>query len=157
MSERITKDPVVYSRFKRPEVVPWPIGDGTAPIFEELIENGVRVLRETGRDDLNAYVQASLEETKVYNIINRFQRGDESVLSKSLGQFVDVTGMPTNLLDAYSVLLNIESKFNAMPPDVKKLFNGDFSIFVDAVANDKIGDLINVNSDVVKDGDNNAE
>lgn len=125
---------IPFSRFNRPHTIPHPVGDGTAPIFEEVYEDGKRVLKETGRQNLNEFVQASLDETKIYNIINRYMRGDESVLNRVNGQFIDVVGMPTNLAEAKQALINIENRFNELPGDVKSVFNNSVDEFVQAVS-----------------------
>lgn len=144
---------VIHHRFNRPKTIPWPIGDGTAPIFEETFENGVRVLRETGRDPLNEFVQASLPETLVYNILARYQRGDEMALHKTMGQFMDVVGMPTNLAEAHQAIIDIENKFNTLSADVKACFNNSVDEFIDAVANGKLNERLSsfIKPESVKD------
>ena len=152
---------IIHHRFNRPKTTPWPVGDGTAPIFEERIENGVRVLVETGRNPLNEFVQASLPETLVYNILARYQRGDEMALHKTVGQFIDVVGMPTNLAEAQQALIDIENKFNTLTADVKAVFNNNVNEFIDAVSHGKLDEKLapfavkkpDVVVDVKKDGD----
>lgn len=142
MSERGIQEIVVHHRFRRPKTIPWPVGDGTAPIFEEVIENGVRILRETGRDPLNEFVQASLADTLVYNILAKYQRGDEMALHKTIGQYMDVVGMPTNLAEAQQALIDIENKFNMLTADVKAVFNNNVNEFIDAVSHGKLDEKL---------------
>ncbi|MBQ4332892.1 MAG: hypothetical protein IJC33_03850 [Clostridia bacterium] len=142
MSASKVQEIIIHHRFNRPKTIPWPIGDGTAPIFEETIENGVRVLRETGRDPLNEFVQASLPETLVYNIIARYERGDVAALHRTMGQFIDVVGMPTNLAEAHQAILDIENKFDTLSADVKACFNNNVNEFIDAVANGKLDEKL---------------
>lgn len=157
-------DVVFFSRSDRPPTKPAPIGDGTAPIFEERFVDGVRTLVETGRQPLNEFVQASLEDTKIYNIISRYQRGDESALNKVVGQYMDVVGMPTNLAEAQNALINIERNFNKLPAELKEKFNNNVNEFVQVVSTGKLADVMNeFNNDsapvtsAVKDGDVSAE
>lgn len=133
---------IPFSRFNRPHTIPHPIGDGTAPIFEEVYEDGKRVLKETGRQNLNEFVQASLAETEIYNILARYQRGDESALNKTVGQFMDVVGMPTNLAEAKQALINIEREFNDLPGDVKAVFNNSVDEFVQVVSTGKLDERL---------------
>lgn len=125
---------IFFSRNHRPMTLVPPIGDGTAPIYEEIIENGVTVLKKTGVDNLFEYVQSSKEESLVYNIISRYQRGDITALSQRVGQYMDVVGMPTNLAEAYSTMLDVRAKFDALPVDIRKQFNNDINVFIDVVS-----------------------
>lgn len=136
------KDIVIHNRFNRPKTIPWPVGDGTAPIFEEVYVDGVRELRMTGRNPLNEFVQSSLEETQIYNILNRYVRGDISALDKVHGMFMDVVGMPTNLAEAQQALINIERKFDVLPGEVKAKFNNNVKEFVNVVANGKLDEVL---------------
>lgn len=151
-----------FSRTNRPPAVVPPIGDGTAPIYEEFFENGQYVLKKTGKEDLHAFVQASKEETLVYNIISRYQRGDLDALNQRIGQYVDVVGMPTNLAEAHQVMLDVQRKFDSLTPDVKRKFDNDVNVFVDVVSHstpDKLRDIFGVHDskvNVVKDGEDSV-
>ena len=148
-----------FSRNHRPMTVVHPIGDGTAPIYEEVIENGATVLKQTGADNLFEYVQSSKEESLVYNIISRYQRGDITALSQRVGQYMDVVGMPTNLAEAYSTMLAVQSKFDALPVDIRKQFDNDINVFIDVVSHatpEQLQGIFGVTQsqiDEVKDGD----
>lgn len=151
-----------FSRNNRPATVVSPIGDGSAPIYEEFFENGQYELRETGKDNLFDFVQSSKEESLVYNILERYQRGDLNALNRRVGQYIDVVGMPTNLAEAHRVVLDVQAKFNSLSPDVKKKFNNDVNVFVDTVVHsdvNKLRDLFGVTAkdvESVKDGDGNV-
>ena len=152
-----------FSRINRPKTVVPPIGDGTAAEYEEVFENGHYYLRESGKTNLFDMVQASKEETLVYNIIARYQRGDVNALNQRVGQYMDVVGMPTNLAEAHQVMLDVQRKFESLSPDVKSKFDNDVNVFVDAVSHatpDKLKQYFGVTQaqvDNVKDGDTNVE
>lgn len=147
-----------FSRLNRPETIPHPVGDGTVPIYEEFVEDGHRVLKETGRDNLFDYVQASKDECDIYNILARYQRGDVDVLNRRQGQYLDVVGLPTNMAEAHQLMIDVERKFNSLDPEIRKKFDNSVDVFVDKVAHsDEAGlrDLFGIpaeNTDV-KDGD----
>lgn len=154
---------IFFSRTNRPPAVVPPIGDGTAPKYEEFFENGQYILKETDKENLFEFVQASKEETLVYNIISRYQRGDLNALTQRVGQYMDVVGMPTNLAEAHAVMLDVQRKFDNLAPDIKSKFDNDVNVFVEAVSHatpDKLKEYFGVTKaqvDVVKDGDNNVE
>ena len=154
---------IFYSRTNRPKTIVPPIGDGTAPEYEEVFENGIYYLRETGKTNLFDMVQASKEETLVYNIIARYQRGDLNALNQRVGQYMDVVGMPTNLAEAHQVMLDVQRKFDSLSPEIKGKFDNDVNVFVNAVSHatpDQLRGYFGVTKaqvDNVKDGDNNVE
>lgn len=151
-----------YSRTHRPVTVVPPIGDGTAPIYEEIVENGATVLKATGKDNLYDIVQASKEESLVYNIIARYQRGDINALNQRVTQYMDVVGMPTNLAEAYSTMIDVQRKFDSLSPEMKKKFDNDVNVFVDVVSHatpTQLQDIFGVTQaqvDIVKEGDSNV-
>lgn len=153
-----------YSRNNRPATIVHPVGDGTTPKYEEVTRDGRTFLEETGKDNLFEFVQASKEETLVYNIIARYQRGDVTALHKRVGQFMDVVGMPTNLAEAHQVLISQRRVFDSLPVDVRKKFDDDFNVYVETVAKSTPAQLqtlfgvtssdVATHNDDVKDGDN---
>lgn len=149
-----------FSRNDRPVTKVPPIGDGTAPKYEEFFENGQYFLKETGKENLFDFVQASKEETLVYNIISRYQRGDLNALNQRVGQYMDVVGMPTNLAEAHAVMLDVQRKFDSLSPEIKSKFDNDVNVFVDAVSHAtpaKLQEYFGVTQqqiDVVKEGEN---
>lgn len=142
-----------FSRLNRPKAVVPPIGDGTAPKYEEVFENGSYKLVVSGKENLFDLVQASKEETLVYNIIDRYQRGDVTALQQRVGQYMDVVGMPKNLAEAHAVMLDVERKFNALSPDVKSKFGNDVNVFIETVSHstpDKLQEIFGVAAEVTK-------
>ena len=123
-----------YSRNNRPKAVVPPIGDGTAPVYEEIVKDGRRSLEITGKDNLFEVVQSSKEESLVYNIISRYQRGDLMALNQRVGQYMDVVGMPTNLAEAHQALIDAQRTFDSLPADVRKKFDNSFDLYLEQVA-----------------------
>lgn len=119
-----------FTRVNRPRAIPSPVGDGIEPVFEERIVNGVRSLVRTGGNPINAFVQESLRDTLVYNILDRYQRGDVNALQRMSGQFMDVTGMPKNLAEAQQKLIDVERQFSLLPISVRQRFDNSMSKFV---------------------------
>lgn len=114
-----------------------PSPTGVAKIYEErLNKDGVMDLVQTGEHDLNEFVQASLESTKVYNILEHFAKTqDPSIFNAVSGFFADVTGMPTDMMAAHNMLLSIDKKFASLPQEVKEKYNFSPYQFYEAVMN----------------------
>lgn len=153
-----------FSRNNRPATIVHPVGDGTTPVYEEVTRDGRTVLEATGKDNLFEFVQASKEETLVYNIISRYQRGDVNALHQRVGQYMDVVGMPTNLAEAHQVLISQRRVFDSLPVEIRKKFDDDFNLYVATVAKSTPTELqtlfgvtstdVATHSEDVKDGDN---
>lgn len=123
----------VRSRFNRPVSSYAPVGDGMDVLFEERIVDGVKKLVKTGVNPLNEFVQKSLEDTLIYNILKKFEAGNVDVLNKSIGQFFDSTVMPHNLAEAQNSLIKAEAYFDSLPLDVRNKFDNSSSTFFQSV------------------------
>lgn len=153
---------IFRSRFNREKTVPQSLGDGTQPVYEEFVaDDGHLILKETGRDNLFAFVQESKDECDIYNIIDRYQRGDPNALNRRTGQYMDVVGLPTNLMEAHNTMLRVKSQFDALDPAIRQKFDNDVNVFVATVANStpdalkSIFGVADANVDV-KDGDDDV-
>lgn len=153
-------DIVIFSRFNRPSVVSPAVGDGTAPVFEKRLVDGHYRLVETGKTNLFDYVQASKEDTLIYNLIDRFARGDVSALSQRVGQYLDVVGLPSTLAEAQQLMIDVQNKFDHLDADVKAKFDNSVSVYVNSVAKsspDQLRELFGITKQDVdkhkKDGD----
>lgn len=145
-----------FSRSFMPPTVPVPEFSGMEPVFEEKIVDGKDFLVKVGDNPLNVFVQASLNETLVYNILDRYNKGDLSVLERTNGHFVDVVGMPTSLAEAQQKLIDIEKHFSALPLAVRRKFDNSVNTFISSVADgsfEKVFSEFAVSNDVKKDVD----
>jgi len=120
-----------YSAYNPSPTIPTPTGDGTEDKFELRIDkNGVKNLEKVGKTNLYEKIQAGLEQTLIYNILERFNAGDTAVLEKAKGQFGDFTQFPTNLAEAQQQVINAEIMFNELPVKVRKEFNESYTQFL---------------------------
>ena len=127
-------DIVIFSRFNRPKTVSLDAGDGTAPVYEKRLVNGRFRLVQTGVTNLFDFVQASKEDTLIYNLIDRFARGDVSALSQRVGQYLDVVGLPSTLAEAQQLMIDVQRKFDHLDADVKAKFDNSVSVYVNSIA-----------------------
>lgn len=114
----------IWSRFDRPDTIATPEGTSTEPEYMEVIdENGHKKLEQTGETDTYAMIQASLEETKIENIIRRATLGDPTALTQTMGAYMDTTDMPTSLAEMQNAIITIENEFNKLPLETRLKFN----------------------------------
>lgn len=120
-----------------------PSPTGISSEFQERLDShGVTFLHKVGQIDLNAVVQASKESTLVYNILDRFQAGDVSVLSKVKGAFGDFVGLPSSLAEAHNLVVGIESKFNELPLKIREAFGNSSKIFAKKLQDGSYGEIL---------------
>lgn len=136
----------LFSRFSRPVTTPAPFGSGVRPVFEEKVVDGRKCLVKIRDELISPMIQEFKEETLVYNILARYQRGDLSALDTNVGQFLDVVGMPLTLAEAQQKLIDVRNRFDQMPLDIRRRFNNSVDEFVEAVSN---GDVTAILADLV--------
>lgn len=133
---------MVRTRFNRPSTVFAFFGSGFDPVYEERIVDGVRKLVKVNENPLNDFVQASLSETLIYNILDKFQKGNTEVLNQSFGQFFDATLFPASLADAQKQILYAESYFGSLPLEVRNKFDNSSSVFLSKIADGSVFDIL---------------
>lgn len=136
-----------FSRSKRPSTIPVDVSN-TCEVLEdtEIIEDGKRVVVPKGKVNLYEKVQADKASCNIYNILNRFARGDVDVISQRVGQFIDTVGMPSNIIDAHKKLETMRRGFESMPAEFKEKFGYSFDTFVEKGATlspDDLSALVN--------------
>lgn len=100
-------------------------------------DNGVMELVENGREDLYAYIQSHKDSCDIHVILDRFARGDMSVLSKRQGVYGDFTEMPSTYAEALNAMISAENYFNGLPVEIRARFGHSFQKFL--VSMDKPG------------------
>lgn len=141
-----------------------PTGSGFSPVYDERFVDGVRVLVKVNEDPLNEFVQKSLPDTLIYNILDKYNRGNVDVLNKSIGQFMDVTSFPKSLAEAQNNIIKAEKHFAGLSVDIKRQFDNSPTKFMEAVFNgsvfEKVKDIIPIqvnNTEAPLNFENNKE
>lgn len=88
-------------------------------------ETGCKRLVDAGAEDRYAKIQEQLEPTKIENILRRFTEGDTTALNAANGLYMDVSEMPTNLIEATKKIESIRASFEKLPAKVKEEFGND--------------------------------
>lgn len=101
----------------------------------EIDKFGRKVLKKTGETNLYAKIQASLEETKIENILKRVVAGDDSMLRPD-GIYADLTELPSNLIEARQAMQNLENVWNDLDNDIKRKYNFNLDEFIGASGSD---------------------
>ena len=108
-----------------------PSGSKLIPTYQETVnKEGRTILKKSGVTNIYEKIQASLEETKVYNILEQFlQSGDETILKKRQGVYADFSNVPKTEIELQNIVLRAEQEFNALDKDVRAEFDYDVGVF----------------------------
>lgn len=145
---------MVRSRFNRPRTIASPIGDGHSSVFEERIVEGKTKLVKVGSEDLNEFVQKSLPETLIYNILRKYENGNIEVLNKAIGQYFDSTVFPSSLAEAHNIVKSAHKSFESLPLEIRAKFDHSSDVYLQKIFDGSFVDLFpKDDKPVVKDGD----
>ena len=86
-----------YSRVNKSATIAQPKCDKIVPTYgKEIDKDGKVHIVETGKTNLYEKIQASKDDTLIYNILDRFAAGDVSVLQRHQGVYADLTDIRDN-------------------------------------------------------------
>lgn len=94
------------------------------------IVDGRYELIEVGKSNLYNEIQSHKDSCDIYKLLERFQAGDVSALSKVAGQYIDITEAPKTLAEAYTFIGNAEKFFSKLPLKLREEYDFDPSKFV---------------------------
>lgn len=125
-----------YSATNRPQTIAYPKSEKIIPTFGLKIgKDGKKELQQTGTTNLYEKIQASKEQTLIYNVLERYNNGELDVLNKSTGMYGDFTNLPTSLAEAQQKIIDAENTFNTLPLEVRKEFNHSVTEFLASFSN----------------------
>lgn len=113
-----------YSRSEKPTVKPSPAGEKEEPTYEMDIDaRGHKTLTQKGYTNVYEFIQESLEETKIENIIRRALGGDEAALATMHGVYIDVSDAPKSLAEMQQAVITATQEFERLPIEIREKFN----------------------------------
>lgn len=123
--------PKFQTEFDRNERVPTCSGTGFCRVYQEALDkNGKSYLKPVGKTNVYEKIQASLEETKTYNILEKFaQTGDAAILQRRECIFGDFTNVPKTPLEYQEMIMKAAAAFESLDKDVRAAFNNDVGEF----------------------------
>lgn len=93
------------------------------PRFDEA---GNMDLVESGRENLYDFIQSHADSCNIHLILERFARGDVSVLSRTQGSFGDFTDMPGSYAELLNTVISGEQYFMGLPIETRAKFDHSF-------------------------------
>lgn len=133
-----------YSRTNKPEREATPAGEKIVDTYALEVdkESGRTELVKNGKTNIYEKIQASKDETLIYNILERFNAGDVTALNKVQGVYGDFSNAPKTMAEAQQALINAESSFMSLPLEVRREFNMSIGEFLASANNGKLTDVL---------------
>ena len=103
--------------------------------YEPRFNGKKLVLEEAGREDIQDLIESFAPYTDLNYMLHRLKVGDSSVLSLRQPFYGDISGMPSNPIDAINLFNNAQDQFAGLDPDTKKLYNNDFRLWLAGLLN----------------------
>lgn len=123
-----------YSQTEFPERKITPAGSKFLNVYqEEISKDGTKQLIKTGQTNIYDKIQASLEETKVENILKAVAMGDLSMLQAQKPTYIDATTLPKTLMEAQNIVLKAKHEFESLPIKIKNLFDNNAELYVSQI------------------------
>ena len=115
--------------------------------FEIQVDDktGKKELVKVGKTNVYKKIQANLEETQIYNILDKFNAGNPEIverLQRIDGVFGDFTNAPKSLAEAQQKIIDAHNEFLKLPSDVRKEFNNSTTEFLAGLENGKIEEVL---------------
>lgn len=106
-------------------------GSRIKPVYSPVYDdNGVLDLEQTGQENLYDYIQSHKDSVDIHKILQKFENGDVTVLSKVQGVYGDFTQLPATYAEALNAVISAEQTFNSLPVETRAKFNHSFSQFL---------------------------
>lgn len=83
----------------------------------------------SGKEDLDARIQASAAGCDIQVILARYAAGDVSALQVNVPQFGDFTSAPSSLAQALQLRIDTDKVFDSLDPAIKELFGNSKDVF----------------------------
>ena len=84
-------------------------------------EDGLPV--ESGIVNIYDEIQSHRESVELSTLLQRYAQGDISALNQMEGVYADVVDMPSTYAELFNRVRDAENSFNALPDDVRALFD----------------------------------
>lgn len=146
---------------RRVETVPAPSGDQYYFRYaERYSDDGQPFLVETEKIDIQDYVNSNLEATDIKSIIKRFSDAGEPVNLADSGLYLDVSAMPTSLMEAQNLILSASDAFNKLPIEIRDFYHQNIYEFLSKIKDfdfenmkPKEASAVNIESEVNENAD----
>lgn len=142
-----------YSNTRKPSRKREDFTNRLQPVYRKEIDKKTGETRLVKDRDVDIFekIQAYAEETKLSNILSRYNVNMLQRVKDGETQMVDLTNLPDNLLEAMVTIDNAKYLWERQSPDFKVQFDNDFRKFIAGSENGQIMDILTKQFNVAKE------
>lgn len=104
-------------------------GERFARIFEPYFDGSTTCLREIGKKDIQASMDALAPYSDISYMLSQLKVGDTSVLSSRDPLYGDFTGLPNNPAEVINLVSGAESSFGQLSQADRAKYNNDWRLW----------------------------
>lgn len=133
-----------YSNTRKPERKRENFTNTKVNVYRKEIDRktGERRLVVDKQEDIYTKIQEYAEETKLSNILSKYNVNLMQRVKDAETQLVDLTNIPENLLEAMTTIDNAKYLWERQPKELKAQFDNDFKKFIAGSENGQIMDIL---------------
>lgn len=133
-----------FTNFKRPERKRQSFTNTKQAVYKATYDKkGQRKLVKDKEIDVYEKIQEYAKDTSLTNMFAKYGLSIYDQLKDQEEQFIDLTNLPTNLMETMDVLDQAKFAFDRQSKDIKAKFNNDFRQFIAASENGQLAQLLN--------------
>ena len=133
-----------YSMYNRPERKRELFNNEMQKVYKATYDkNGVRSLKVDKEVNIYEKIQEFSNDVSLSSIFSKYGLNVYDQLKQSEEQLVDLTNLPTNLMEAMTVIDDAKYAFDRQSKEVKAKFNNSFKEFIAASETGKLAQVLN--------------
>lgn len=106
------------------------IGSRYREIREPVLEDGRRVVKVVGKEDLQDYINSFADACDVELLVRKAVNGDDTALNQRQGMYGDFSDFPKTYAEVLQRVIDAENLFQKLPPDVRARFENSTYKFI---------------------------
>lgn len=133
-----------YTNYNKPERKPLSFSNTKQKVYKATTDSkGIRHLMVDKEIDVYEKIQEYAEDTKITNLLQRYNLDMLSQLKDDKEQLIDLTNLPTNLMETMQIIDDAKYAWDRQSKDIKAKFNNDFKQFIAASETGQLAKLLN--------------
>lgn len=111
---------------------PSSCGRSVCPVYNYLPvdEEGRCKLVQVGEKNLQAEIDSWRESVEIHSLLERYFDGDVLALERRQAQFVDITGLPSDVHSWHDAAVTAETVFDSLSDDVRHFYGDSLQTFL---------------------------
>lgn len=134
-----------YSNFNRPPRKPEIFTNQKKAVYKAVSDKTTGQRKLVVDKEINVYdkIQEYAEETKITNMLQRYNLDMLKQLTDDKEQLIDLTNLPENLMETMAIIDDAKYAWDRQSKEIKDKFNNNFNEFIAASENGQLADLLN--------------